>query len=118
MRCEDEQHFVGEVGTNIYINCGIDVSGAINVSVIISRPDNTVFQRSAVPEAYQGSANYVRFVIEAGDFNQAGDFTGQVELTLGSWTGKGKEFTIAVEDGLSSSSSSSGSVSSSSSSSI
>lgn len=108
---ECEKHFVGEVGTKIYINCGEDVSSATDVSVLLARSDGTVVQRAAIPVLYKDSANYVVFTIEEGDFNQEGDYIGQVALTLGSWTGKGKEFTIHIDEGLSSSSSSSSSTS-------
>ena len=114
---ECEKHYIGETGTIIYINCGEDVSSATNVSVLLERPDGTIVQRTATPVTYRDSVNYIVFIIEEGDFNQEGDYTGQVELTLGSWNGKGKEFTIHIDEGLSSSSSSSKSSSYSSSSS-
>jgi hypothetical protein len=114
-RCLNEKHYVGETGTVIYINCGVDVSAATDISVIITRPDGTDIQRSATVEEFEGSDHYVKFIIEEGDFNQGGtypgdplgDYVGQVKLTLGGWTGKGREFHIEVEEGLSSSSSSS-----------
>ena len=104
---ECEKHFVGEVGTLVYVNCGEDVSSATNVSILLSRPDGTVIEKTALPIVFKESNNYVRFSIVEGDFNQEGDYTGQVELTLGPWTGKGSEFIIHVDEGLSSSSSSS-----------
>ena len=110
----NEKHYVGEVGTVVWVDCGIAVDDATGVTVEIERPDGTVVSKAAVPETYNGSDNYVRFSIEAGDLNQAGDFKCQVKLTLGPWTGRGAEFTISVDEPASSSSSSSRSSSSSS----
>ena len=101
----NEKHYVGEVGTTIYINCGVDVSAATNISILIERPDGTIIQKTALFAVYQDSNNYVRFVIGAGDLNQEGDYVGQVHLTLGSWTGDGDRFHIDVEEPISSSSS-------------
>ena len=113
----NEKHYVGEVGTVIYVNCGLDVSSATSISVVFERPDGTVFQRSAIYELYNASKNYVKCIIQSGDINQSGEFHGQVALTLGSWTGRGAMFIFQVDEPASSSSSSCRSSSSSSSSS-
>ena len=113
----NERHFVDEVGTVFYVNCGVDVSSATTPHVLLHKPDGTVVEKDATVVTFEGSKNYVSFSIASGDFDQAGDFTGQVWLTLGPWTGGGKEFIIHVDERLSSSSSSSRSSSSSASSS-
>jgi hypothetical protein len=104
-----EKHYVDEVGTAIYINCGQDVSGAVDCFVYMKRPDGSVVKRAATPVVFEGSLNYVRMVLESGDFNQAGDYSCQVWLTLGTWNGGGNEFIITVDERMSSSSSSSSS---------
>jgi hypothetical protein len=106
-KCLNEKHYVGEYGTAIYVNCGQDISGASDIKIFIERPDGSILQKTATVEVFQGSNNYVMFMIEDGDFNQIGTYTGQVQLVLGPWRGKGREFTIDVEEGLSSSSSAS-----------
>jgi len=102
-----EKHYVGETGTIIHIDCGIDVSSATDVYVFLTRPDLTVVQRAASPETFEGSTNFIQFSIAEGDLNQAGTYKSQVYMVLGQWKGKGREFTIIVEEGESSSSSSS-----------
>ena len=110
----NEKHYVGEVGTKIFMDCGVDISSATSISVFIERPDGTVVERTAIVEVYNGSNDYASCSISAGDFNQAGEYKGQVKLTLGAWTGRGAMFTIQVDEPASSSSSSSRSSSSSS----
>lgn len=104
-----ERHYIGEVGTIIHIDCGIAVASATDVIVYLTRPDGSVVQRLSLPEVFQGSSNFVQFIVAAGDLNQAGEYKSQVCMTLGAWRGKGKEFIINVDDGESSSSSSSSS---------
>lgn len=113
--CNDP-HYVGEENTIFYIDCGIDVSSATLTEVFLERPDGTNIKKTATPTIYNGSTCFVSFKVDATDFNQEGNYKGQVFATIGAWSGWGKLFHIHVDDPISSSSCSSSSVSSSSSS--
>lgn len=109
--CKNEKHYVGEYGTKIYIDCGEDVSLATSVYVMLKRPDDTILQRTATPTTFEGSTNFVVMTLQNGDLNQIGTkadpYIGQVFMNLLSWVGRGKKFTLEVEEAISSSSSSS-----------
>lgn len=111
----DEDHYVGEINTLFFIDCGVDVSLATKAIIYLERPDGTKLRKDAVLTTYNGSPDWVYFTIDQGDFNQEGKYSGQVWLEIGSWSGWGKPFTINVEVPISSSSSSNSSSSSSSS---
>lgn len=111
----NEDHYVGEENTLFFIDAGVDVSLATRAVIYILRPDGTKLKKDAVLTTYNGSPDWVYFVVDKSDFNQEGTYRGQVWLEIGSWSGWGKPFTISVKEPISSSSSSQSSSSSSSS---
>lgn len=103
---EDDIHFVGEFGTVFFINCGVDVQYATGIEVFLTRPDGTKLRKEAEATTYNNSTNYIKFITEVGDFNQAGTYIGQASMDIGGWRGFGEKFKIKVEETTSSSSSS------------
>jgi len=103
--CQDP-HFVGETGTLFYVDCKVDMSDATETKVFIERPDGTIIEKSASPATYRNSTNFISFILEAGDFNQSGEYEGQAHGILDGFHGWGQKFTIDVEAPISSSSSS------------
>lgn len=104
-----EPHYVGEENTLFYVDCGIDVSSATDVIIYLQRPDGTKIKRYGSVSTYNGSPDYVKFRVEKTDFNQAGDYSGQVYLEIGAWSGWGNPFEVRVVAPISSSSCSSSS---------
>ena len=108
-RENNDKHYVGEHGTMIFIDCGIDVQAASLAEVFMEWPDGTTIKKTAVLTTFDESTDYVYIIIDIGDFNQNGRYTGQVFIVLGAWSGWGQPFKIDVDDPISSSSSSSSS---------
>jgi len=89
-----EKCFVGEVGTEIYLDCGRTITGATNVYIKVRKPDETEHDWSAEVSG----TKYVKYTIQAGDFDQSGDYRLQAYFTLGSWVGRGTTAVLPVYD--------------------
>ena len=95
----DIDHFVGEEGTIFYVDCGVDVSLASVAKVYLEKPDaSTIVEKTAEAITYNGSTNYIRFTIAAGDLDQVGEYKCQAYIEMGAWKGRGKTFIINVLD--------------------
>ena len=86
--------YAGDVGTEIILNCGSDISGATATLIKAKKPDGTTVNWTAA--VY--NSNYLRYVTEAGDLDQAGRFYLQASLTLGGWSGLGETAVLMVYD--------------------
>jgi hypothetical protein len=84
--------FVGDIGTDIIVDCGVDITGATPTVLKVEKPDGTTFDWTA--SIYQN--NYLKHTTVLGDFDQAGLFKVQTSLTLGGWTGLGETDTFRV----------------------
>ena len=88
-----DKYFVGDVGTDVIVNCGVDISGSSNRKLLVKKPSGTEVEWTPA-NVYQ--SNYLRYTIGSADFNEAGTYQLQSFLTLSSWTGRGElaEFRI------------------------
>ena len=86
------KYYVGDVGTDIIVDCGVDITGATDTTMKVKKPDGTTVSWTAT--VY--NSNYLKFTTIADSFDQAGVWKLQSSLTLGGWTGLGEtaEFTI------------------------
>jgi hypothetical protein len=84
--------YVGDVGTDIIVDCGQDISGATSTSLEVNKPDGTNVSWTAT--IYQ--SNYLKYTIIADDFDQEGIYRVQSKLTLGGWTGRGETANFRV----------------------
>lgn len=82
-----DRHYIGEVGTEIIVDCGVDITGATNTKLKIKKPDGTEVEWVAI--VY--NSNYLKYISIAGDFNIAGDYylNSYIETT-GGWDGHGE----------------------------
>lgn len=94
----NRKHYVGEVGTNIIIDCGKTITEATNVSISVKKPDGTLATRSAVIYSIAGVVRYLRHTTVTGDLDQSGLYEVQAVLTLGGWTGRGETANFVVFD--------------------
>lgn len=77
--------FVGDVGTEILMDCGVNISTATAVKIIAKRPGGN--KRNWVGTI--SGTNFIRYVIQAGDLDVAGPWEIQAHVTMPGWTGRG-----------------------------
>jgi len=91
-----DKHYVGEVGTEILVNCGKDVTGAAELKMSVKKPNGCVVEWIAEQVAQNKRA--IRYILEAGDFDISGEYQLQSVIILGGWEGRGKTAKFLVYD--------------------
>ena len=81
-----DKPFVGDVGTDIIVNCGVNITGATGTKILYYKPSGVSGEWTA--DVYQ--SNYLKYTTVAGDFDEAGTYRIQAKLTLTGWTGRGE----------------------------
>lgn len=84
--------YVGNIGLPIYADCEQDVSAATGLLIKYKKPDGTTGEWSATLYGTE----YIQYTIQAGDFDQDGEYKVQPFFTLGSWVGRGKTASFTV----------------------
>ena len=84
--------YVGDVGTEIIVDCGQSIVGATATTLEILKPDGTT--KSWTATIYQ--SNYLKYTVQADDLDMAGLWRVQAKLTLSGWTGKGETDSFRV----------------------
>lgn len=87
-----DQYFVGDVGTEILVDCGEDISLGTNLELKVKKPSGTEVTWSGT----LSGTNFIKYIIQAGDFDEAGTYFVNASLTLGAWAGHGETATIPV----------------------
>ena len=90
------KYYVGDVGTEIILDCGMDIAAASNVHIHVKKPDGSIEAWDAAIHEIDGAYNYLRYVTQSGDFDVAGEYRVQAGLTLSGWTGRGETATFDV----------------------
>ena len=86
------KHYVGEIGTVIIVDCGVDITGATPTTIKVKKPDGTEVEWTAT--IYD--SNYLKYTTISGDFDQSGTYVLQASLTLTGWIGLGDVATFEV----------------------
>lgn len=86
--------FVGDVGTEISLDCGIDVANATVKKIIVKKPDGKRVQWVAQLDG----TNAIKYTTALGDIDVAGDWDMQAYIELPTWRGKGSVATMKVKD--------------------
>lgn len=91
------KHYVGEIGTEVYLDTGLDLTNAINVAVKYRKPD-AVTNGTWTGEVYSSysalaqstGTYYVKKTVASGDFDTSGNWKMQafVAMTTGTWYGE------------------------------
>lgn len=89
-----EKHYVGEINTEIKVDCGVDVSSATVKKIYLKKPNNTILEK--IPTVYNG--RYLRFFTIAGDLDMSGEYELQVYLEMTGWTGRGQTARFVIFD--------------------
>ena len=89
-----DKYYVGDVGTDIIVNCGSVITGATNTKLKIKKPDGTEVEWTA---AIDGT-NYLKYTTIVGDFNLPGAYYLQASLTINGWSGLGETVRFDIFD--------------------
>lgn len=81
--------FVGDIGTEIILDAGSDISSQTTLKIQYEKPDGTSGEWDA--SVYQ--TNYAKYTTQSGDIDMAGVWRFRIYVVLPSWRGYG---TVAV----------------------
>jgi len=86
------EHYVGEEGTTLLVNTGVDITSATTTNLYVIKPDGTASE-------WVGSATdttYITYTIVEDDFDQAGVYLIKSYVVVGDWSGYGNEASLAI----------------------
>lgn len=84
--------YVGNIGATVILDCKTVLTGATDVKISVLKPDGTKTTWAATVYL----TNFVKYTIQAADFNVAGTYKLQATFTLSGWTGRGETATYEV----------------------
>lgn len=80
--------YVGDVGTEIVLDCGSDISAASALAIAVLKPDGSEVSWPA--EIKPGEPNKLRYITQEGALDQPGDYMLQAAVTVAGWSGRGE----------------------------
>ena len=86
--------YVGDVGTSISLNTGLDLTGATVTDIYVKKPDGTLVTWTGTVT----DDTCITRVTQAGDLDQKGVYYVQAKLSLGGWVGRGETANFTVYD--------------------
>jgi hypothetical protein len=94
-----ERPVVGDVGFQIFINTGLDLSTANDVIIYVEKPSGAA--DSWVAEAYTLDGAYgARYITLGGDLDESGNWRLQVGVDMPGFTGRGQIAVMKVIEAL------------------
>ena len=89
--------YVGDVGTEVSLNCGVDISTATVRKILVQKPNTTaVVEWSAMADG----ANSIRYLTTTGDLDVAGTYLLQPYVELPGLSGKGETVELFVRPAI------------------
>lgn len=86
--------YVGDIGTILEVDCGVDISSATTHNLMVQKPDLTTVELTGT--VY--NSNYIRYTTIAGDFDQEGVYRIQSKIVIPAWQGLGETVKLRVYD--------------------
>lgn len=86
--------FVGDVGTVISLDCGAITTAATLRQVIVKKPNG----RRVTWNAVQDAETSIKYVVQVGDLDVAGDWQLQAYVEFPTWKGRGEVATLKVRN--------------------
>ena len=90
------KHYVGEVGTELIVECGKKLDNAAFLKLSVKRPDGSVVEWTG-EQAFQ-RRTAIRYVTKEGDLNVPGEYQLQSKVSLNGWVGKGRTSKFLIYD--------------------
>lgn len=88
--------FVGDVGTEIVLDCGINVSSATVRKIIVKTPSGVRREWTAVADG----TNSIKRTTLAGDLDMPGEWVLQAYVEMTAWQGHGSKAVLNVLQNL------------------
>ena len=88
--------FIGDTGTEIVLDCGIDVSTATVRNIIVRKHNGTKVTWGAVADG----TTAIKYVTSAGDLDVPGTWKLQAYVEMPGWKGLGEVATLTVSNPL------------------
>jgi hypothetical protein len=89
--------YQGDVGLEILVDCGRELTGAASPFLRVRLPSGVVRSWPATVAAPDQGARHLRYVTRPGDLAEAGVYKIQAALTLGDWSGCGRTASFVVQ---------------------
>jgi len=89
-----EKPYVGDVGTIIIIDTGIDISSASVIKINVMDPKRERWEWTAMVDPTNNK--FIRYIVKEGDFKHSGFYFLQPYIELPSWKGSGETCRIRI----------------------
>ena len=89
---EQKKYYVGDVGTEIIVDTGSDISMATVLKLYIKKPSGVevIWDGTLGPANAQGKFMSIKYVVLAGDWDEGGWWSVQAYIETPGWRGKGE----------------------------
>lgn len=84
--------YTGDVGTEIVLDCGVDVSTATVRKILVKKPGGAAAEWPAVADG----TNRIKYVTVAGDLDTTGTWYLQAYVEMPGWQGRGGTASLVV----------------------
>lgn len=88
------QIFVGDTGTIIKLDCGVDISTATVHNIVVRKPNGTKVTWTGTVSG----ASTIIYITQAGDLDIAGTWHFQAFVTMPGWSGLGEVVTLDISN--------------------
>lgn len=88
--------YVGDTGTEITLNVGLDTSTATTVKIMARKPSGEIVEWEAAPAVIDGETVGLSYTVEAGDLDEAGMWRLQAFVSRSNWSGLGETAEMRV----------------------
>ena len=82
---EPSKYYVGDVGTEIIVDTCSDITSATKAALLVRKPDNT--EHEWLGAVFEDTK--IRYLVQVGDFDQAGRYRVQAYIEMPGWSGRG-----------------------------
>jgi len=87
-------YYIGDIGAAIVVDVCNDIATATLVALDVTKPDGT--QVRWVGSLHETTK--IKYIVIAGDFDQAGEYRVQAYIEIPGWSGHGNTTTFKVAD--------------------
>ena len=94
----DLKHYVGETGTQVIVDCGVDLTASTVQKLKVKLPDGTLAEWSATVYTIDNAPNYLLHITSSSDFGDDGTYEIQSYIEIGGWKGVGETAFLQIFD--------------------
>lgn len=89
-----DKSYVGDIGTILEVDCGVDISASTTHNLMVQKPDLTTVELVGVIH----NVNFIRYTTIDGDLDQAGVYRIQSKIVISAWEGLGETAKLRIYD--------------------